>query len=144
MIARLFLLVVVYDSQRKWSLAVLILDSDVGSLRQKCYHSLILAFIGGFSKRHKEQVIPGLDSGSMIEQIFDKGVRIKHSRQGKRISRCKRSGEEFNFGIVLVYVVVNAVEALGVYWLVRVPKRGGGLANRKQEEGGNRHRTSLA
>ncbi|KAJ6011707.1 hypothetical protein N7522_002062 [Penicillium canescens] len=38
-----------------------------------------------------------------------------------------------NLGIVLVYVVVNAVGALGVYWLVRVPKRKGGLGKRKEE-----------
>jgi ABC-type multidrug transport system permease subunit len=38
-----------------------------------------------------------------------------------------------NLGIVLVYVVVNAVGALGVYWLVRVPKRKGDLGKRKEE-----------
>ncbi|KAJ6100307.1 CDR ABC transporter [Penicillium canescens] len=38
-----------------------------------------------------------------------------------------------NLGIVLVYVMVNAVGALGVYWLVRVPKRKGGLGKRKEE-----------
>ncbi|KAJ5817413.1 CDR ABC transporter [Penicillium robsamsonii] len=38
-----------------------------------------------------------------------------------------------NFGIVLVYVVVNAVGALGVYWLVRLPRRGG-LGKRKGEQ----------
>lgn len=39
-----------------------------------------------------------------------------------------------NFGIVLVYIVFNAVGALGVYWLVRVRKRGGGLEKQKGEE----------
>lgn len=39
-----------------------------------------------------------------------------------------------NFGIVLVYIVFNAVGALGVYWLVRVRKRGGGLEKRKGEK----------
>ncbi|CAG8905870.1 unnamed protein product [Penicillium egyptiacum] len=39
-----------------------------------------------------------------------------------------------NFGIVLVYIVVNAVGALSVYWLVRVPKREGGLGKRKGEQ----------
>ncbi|CAI7643179.1 unnamed protein product [Penicillium discolor] len=39
-----------------------------------------------------------------------------------------------NFGIVLVYIVFNAVGALGLYWLVRVRKRGGGLEKRKGEK----------
>ncbi|KAK4865296.1 hypothetical protein LT330_009407 [Penicillium expansum] len=38
-----------------------------------------------------------------------------------------------NFGIVLVYIVVNAAGALGVYWLVRVRKRGGSLEKPKGE-----------
>ncbi|KAJ5530797.1 CDR ABC transporter, partial [Penicillium freii] len=37
-----------------------------------------------------------------------------------------------NFGIVLVYIVFNAVVALGVYWLVRVRKRGGSLEKQKE------------
>ncbi|CAI7589433.1 hypothetical protein PCG10_001645 [Penicillium crustosum] len=39
-----------------------------------------------------------------------------------------------NFGIVLVYIVFNAVGALGVYWLVRVRKRGGSLEKQKGEK----------
>ncbi|KAJ5543796.1 CDR ABC transporter [Penicillium frequentans] len=39
-----------------------------------------------------------------------------------------------DFSIVLLYIVLNAVGALGVYWLVRVPKRGGGLGKRKGEQ----------
>lgn len=39
-----------------------------------------------------------------------------------------------NFGIVLVYIVFNAMGALGVYWLVRVRKRGGSLEKHKGEK----------
>lgn len=39
-----------------------------------------------------------------------------------------------NFGIVLVYIVFNAVGALGVYWLVRVRKRRGSLEKQKGEK----------
>ena len=39
-----------------------------------------------------------------------------------------------NFGIVLVYIVVNAVGALAVYWLVRVPKVGGGLVSKMKKK----------
>lgn len=39
-----------------------------------------------------------------------------------------------NFGIVLVYVVVNAVGALAVYWLVRVPKGGMGFRSGREKK----------
>lgn len=38
-----------------------------------------------------------------------------------------------NFGITVVYIVFNAAGALGVYWLVRVPKRGWAFWKWKEE-----------
>jgi hypothetical protein len=37
-----------------------------------------------------------------------------------------------NFGILWVYVLVNVVLAIGLYWLVRVPKKG---TKQRTEEG---------
>jgi len=38
-----------------------------------------------------------------------------------------------NFGIVWAYIVFNVVGALAMYWIVRVPKKGGLFGKKKQE-----------
>jgi ATP-binding cassette, subfamily G (WHITE), member 2, PDR len=39
----------------------------------------------------------------------------------------------FNFGIMWVFIVFNVFAALGLYWLVRMPKKGSLFGKKKQD-----------
>jgi ATP-binding cassette, subfamily G (WHITE), member 2, PDR len=53
--------------------------------------------------------------------VFLQGVRSNYADRWR------------NFGIVWIYVVFNVFGALGLYWLVRVPKKKGIFGKKKQE-----------